>query len=152
MELLKRNARKSATHCSCRYICLLFIKRNRCCEIEHLSQVNRNDNSRNFVLLLKVKNCYYAIFVLNEYSTINVHRFDWQAYQMTAPTKAKYDNILFLQQTMTAKEKYFSLNHCVIFLSCTSFDASKSILNAMVYFQQANNQRSETSFVAKLNV
>ena len=78
MELLKRNATKSATHCSCQlYISSFYTEnKNRRCEIEHLSQVNRNDNSRNFVLLLKVKSAYCAIFVLNEYSTIIAHCFD----------------------------------------------------------------------------
>ena len=108
MKLLKRNARKFVMHCSRRSIYCLFIlriKRSSRCKIAYLSQVNRNDNSRNFVLSLKVKNRYYAIFVLSEYSAINVHCFDWQAYLMTAVTKAKYDNIHFRSTNNDSKGK-----------------------------------------------
>ena len=133
MKLLKRNARKFVMHCSRRSIYCLFIlriKRSSRSKIAYLSQVNRNDNSRNFVLLLKVKNRYYAIFVPSKYSTINVHCFDWQAYLMTAVTKAKYDNIHFLSTNNDSKGKNaFHWFLVYFFLSVISFNYSKHIQN-----------------------
>ena len=109
---------------------IMRIKRSSSCKIAYLSQVNRNDNSRNFVLLLKVKNRYYAIFVPTEYSTINVHCFDWQAYLMTAVTKAKYDNIHFLSTNNDSKGKNaFHWFLVYFFLSVISFNYSKHIQN-----------------------
>ena len=107
---------------------ILRIKRSSRCKTAYLSQVNRNDNSRNFVLLLKVKNRYYAIFVLSEYSAINVHCFDWQAYLMTAVTKAKYDNIHFLSTNNDSKGKMLFIDFLCTFLSVISFKYSKSVV------------------------